>query len=576
MAKELGLVGLLPPTALSRNINSNELQEHKPYSVLPPRFSSFASPPVSTSSFYGQSRHSNDHIAESPHLMPGHARTAVGAIVALQHQHVWPDTSTIASSDPWLLPEHKDWHYDGTTSPCRSANSSGDENEQPTLHYPLDDPVSISRSPIPGDKHSLWYSPISTGSCGSPSSRACLHPAVDDDDGEMTRHILPMPRRRGAYDFEPLKGGMVSTHAPNPMMNLSAMSEQESHARIIPDHDIDKYSNAVTSPEQEEPLDSILRNKKYENQRRAKEQLIFAAVERLQDDLQVICEVEACAAQGVDDWMVTISQQQSLMTGFSNEQRTRIRQALSSVLKEMSTAPLEEFFLSPTQIPLYSEPHKDLRDALCFCRSLLEFVPENRHCHWRLRAKSALGLIPPESPEIVRGGDTSLFSLAAESATPMTSNVSLTTTITSAAASTPPPVLYNNGLAVRRTIKLVSVLLHNMTTACLELEPCAEAWRLGTKDSIRKTEGIKRSYLQLLAMDAGDIRVLVESFELREHASGSMAFTDLPPPRSLLLPPVPDLRGGWQNEENDDDLRRHVGSADNRDDVREVRDGPGQ
>jgi hypothetical protein len=234
---------------------------------------------------------------------------------------------------------------------------------------------------------------------------------------------------------------------------------------------------------------------------------------------------------------------------------------------------------SPSQVPGNAETHDDLREALFFCRTAVQMaVPEsekNQHFdkmsiepqgRWQFLdgLRATIGIIPPESPETVRGGDTSVFSLPSDSAeTPMTSNVSLTTTITSAVTTPRNDRRRNqksapNGLQLRRTIEILSTILHKMAVACVGLSKInSEPWNLGAEASIRLTEDIKRNYLQLLAVQQEDVKALVNAFELylpplaitREVSkddeddyppqSSSQAMTQILPPPPLLMRAAP-------------------------------------
>jgi hypothetical protein len=311
----------------------------------------------------------------------------------------------------------------------------------------------------------------------------------------------------------------------------------------------------------------LLEQKKI-NQRLVNEELLMAVLERLQDDIQLVADVQAvfigCNEPPMD-------KQDGFLTGFPSESRTVIVRNLNAILTEMK---------SPSQVPGYAETHDDLREALFFCRTAVQMAvpvsekeqgfdkisiePQGR---WQFLdgLRATIGIIPPESPETVRGGDTSVFSLPSDSAkTPMTSNVSLTTTITSA-VTTPfkdrarRQKSAPNGLQLRRTIEILSTILHKMAVACVGLSNInSEPWNLGAEASIRLTEDIKRNYLQLLAVKQEDVKALVNAF--------SPATDDMQTKNSIE-------RDDEGYMEEYDDLRRTVGSNDYCDDG-ECRDGP--
>ena len=123
----------------------------------------------------------------------------------------------------------------------------------------------------------------------------------------------------------------------------------------------------------------------------------------------------------------------------------------------------------------------------------------------------------PESPDTVRGGDTSLFSLPSESAntTPHTSNVSVTTTITSAispARNLRPMGGQNvDSVRLRRTLEATATLLDRLSKACSKLQMASN---VSNEVSILAAEEVKRVYLQLLAIKTDDLNSLINSFEL--------------------------------------------------------------
>ncbi len=126
---------------------------------------------------------------------------------------------------------------------------------------------------------------------------------------------------------------------------------------------------------------------------------------------------------------------------------------------------------------------------------------------WKCRAgfRSALGIDEiPQSPETVRGGDTSVFSLPSDDNTPHTSNVSLTTTISS--YTSPFRESRNSFQNIRPTLDSVTSLVHKLSRACLDLTDSSK--------TIRATDQLKRTYLKMMAMQGPEIRALLDAFEL--------------------------------------------------------------
>lgn len=132
-----------------------------------------------------------------------------------------------------------------------------------------------------------------------------------------------------------------------------------------------------------------------------------------------------------------------------------------------------------------------------------------------------MGILPPQSPDTVRGGGTSLFSLPGESVadTPHTSNVSLATSITSAnprsSSMKPQLILQQDGLQLRHTTAIVSSLLQKLNISCQQLNSLnASSINKKAKTYVRACEEIKQNYLQMLAIEKGDFRALMEAFHL--------------------------------------------------------------
>jgi hypothetical protein len=619
--------GVLPPAPSSSwsipNNNHPLLHDHHaqhdPYRVL------LTSPPVSNSSFYsGTGLEFEQKIAESPHLLPGQARTAVGALVALHHSSRQQLESAASSrvtgydgdgsvealhSSFQPLPKPTEWmmrrYHDDDDGDDVQDNGDNEEEEEggdeiPPPYYPLDPETvneSLKLSPFRqegrpgGKKQHPPMSPISTNSSillGSPSSlarpyllaknNAKLARSSDDllnKSSSSAAGLIPRDyeQQQERYDF-----GHVSNEAPaavapataedvvgytdvvyahpSDQTHVSAMSNSipehgalygggGNRSRSVNDDDDDDeeddeeasdivYQQGVTTPH----MDGALLRQKVQNQRRLREELVLAVVERLQDDVQLVADVEAIghAAVVMADWFAqTPLDCPGILTGFSLEQRKTILRHVTSVLDEMNVACPEDFFLSPSQVPGFAETHHDLCEALCFCLALVQMaIPQEEQNideyhreqgKWKLLPglRTTLGIVPPDTPPEHHqrgrgGGDTSVFTLPSDSAdTPMTSNVSITTTIESvsrnmSSSSFLRPLKHQpNGLQIRRTIEIVSTLVQRLSVACRAL---ADMSSLQTEKSVRITKDIKNTYLQLIAMDHCDLRALVDAFEL--------------------------------------------------------------
>lgn len=118
----------------------------------------------------------------------------------------------------------------------------------------------------------------------------------------------------------------------------------------------------------------------------------------------------------------------------------------------------------------------------------------------------------PKSPDTLRGGDTSLFSLPSESATattPHTSNVSVTTTITSAFSPEKAEVIQKKKL--RQTLETVVMLFDRLGKCCNKL--IAETFS-SSSNAVMAAEEITRIYLQIHTISISNLESLVDSFEL--------------------------------------------------------------
>jgi hypothetical protein len=241
----------------------------------------------------------------------------------------------------------------------------------------------------------------------------------------------------------------------------------------------------------------------------------------------------------------------------------------------------------------------------------------------------------PQSPDTVRGGDSSLFSLPSESAagdaTPHTSNVSLTTTITSAVSFDKHSRHMGYPLQkvdMRRALEAVSTLFDRLSAACLKLVGVKST---KSEASVKAVEEIKRVYLLLLTLSVEDLKALIDSFELDLMpmqitrlvsedrcdsallATDNSAFLSQPQPfvrssgsiAQLLITqtmglPIESLKVNFVEDSDEgsemfllspntedmnsivesahtgtvDDLRRTVGSFNDEEEVEEERDGP--
>jgi len=521
------------------------------------------SPPVSTSSFYARGLDEDQDVAQSPRLLPGHARTAVGAVVAMGEAF-----RDLRESKRVAPPN------DGNKSHGLHDSSIMDENDEPRYFSLENDPVANSRTPMrmAHTTGPLPDSPISHSSsylAGSPSSRVYKRDAssmqkklMDASFSSQTELIKPAVAKR--YDFAPISDHVVDTSL-----------------EFVPKG---KYESVESHP----PLDASLQRRKRANQLYSKEELLILIASRLRDDLSLVKEIDKIGCIGNDDWFLkTHLDQEGILTGYKEEHRFRILDRIGSILNEMKIAQPEDLFHSPSAAPKFTETHNDLRSSLLFCRSMMvQAVPVTERTsvgfwHCQADVRSSLGIVPIESPE--RCATVSHVDVGE---TPMTSNVSVGTSITSTV--TPPRRSAKesnvNGLLVRRTIEVYTTLLQKLTQCCTKLRAGGNGWTLSVEDSIRVTETMKRTYFQLMAMEISDLNALLNSFRYDLHTDGNFKFPQCP---ALLdsddddaesIPPSPPRNEGLFSPTAEeilaieDDLKRTVESGDYA--LLEERDGP--
>eukprot|EP00977_Amphora_coffeiformis_P002067 scaffold392_cov177-Amphora_coffeaeformis.AAC.11 len=514
-----------------------------------------------------------------------------------------------------------------------------DQNEYINpVYYPLEkDPIFLSRTPPPTllAKRHLPLIPYSTNISleASPSSLAKPYsrvekPAANHNTSFSSETALIAHPESNRYDFGRYGTSQtkeIHVKIASDQTHVSAMTQS-----VVLENDTSGRDAPETCESEEGSSncwgDDSLRRQKVQNQRRLKEELLLAIVERLQDDVQLVRDIYKVNANALQaTWSVeTPLDQEGLLTGFSSDKRCFITRQLSDMLNEIDVAQPEDFFLSPSQVQQYVQPHDELLSAIAFCRTLVQMAPPNENDgRWNLLPgfRAAMGITSHETPrDRPRGSDTSLFTLPSgsdQTQTPMTSNVSFSTTIASSKQTSRQPHLRVDGLQVRHTIEVLSSLLHKLSLSCIAL---ANMNQLETGKTVRITKQIKRYYQQLLAVDHNLLRSLVDAFafeialpELTQLVSnddeieenGQVGGCAINEARAVVVPPPRVIRNSFPHArtqtasprtgdffspqtmdmmsdrvtpstvpEEYDDLRRQVGSVDYDDDDWEVREGP--
>lgn len=311
-------------------------------------------------------------VAESPDL--GHARTAVGALVAM--------SQGVVSNKPLRksIPEAR-----LGVLPPRTWEQMEDEKDDEDISYQrLHDSMDVW---TPDRVRNAPASPESTVTHPSPSGSSWRGWRQDQSDVSfssrerlVSKHVGPL-----SYNFDPItQEERQDIHdGPNYVVasdvtNVSILSQSSAvHNDSIHSLDSVRYSHGSQSQyryeQAEEAMEGALMQRKAKNQRRAKEQLLMGVIQRLQHSLDLVSDVDALHEN--DRWFVkTPMDREGLLTGFSKGTRSNLLKYVRSVLSEMFVAQPEEFFLSPSQIESISETHDDLHDALVFLEAMLQIA----------------------------------------------------------------------------------------------------------------------------------------------------------------------------------------------------------
>jgi hypothetical protein len=462
-----------------------------------------------------------------------------------------------------------------------------------------DNDVALFRSVSSPDVVEAFRSPLEGGDAPKPR-RLVPHPNMDAKPSGAPSPIVPRPpiaslspvRRIGRHRND--KTSVDNPPPPlSPMPSIVASPSSLAGAlyRRMPNHRMDEESRDDYRDDDEfildgddipdvfhsreygdvgrdnfNPAERMLQKQKFSNQRQAHDDLILAALERLQDEHGLVAEIQRQLGQR-DNEPSSSATTESFLSGMSTETAQRISSTLVQILQELDVTE-QLLFSSPSDAAAVAVPRNDFRDAIRFCLQLVRLSTTSGSAaaggaggtkrnseypqemsKWRLlpEIKASLGLIP-ESPRVVpRGGDTSVFSVPCDDsvATPMTSNVSISTTITTRTHLTagtnnnnnnnplspgrhdPPPRFHHQALEVRHTIATIATLLDRMS-------------RLLTRGDKLPTQVIKRAYLEMQTLDISALKCVVESFEIDQpesllmllsgSASQDDSLFDVPPP----------------------------------------------
>ena len=388
MRQRLGL-----PPLKSNRLTWGAEEKKSSEGILPP-----TSPQVSsTSSFYAGSEASRNHkVAASPVLVPGQARTAVGALLAKQSKA--PPTSPLRQQQ---LNEEDDVSLQSNILPPRPTNWI--EPDEENNHLILDD--SVDESTI--YTHEQYYQELN-------DSKLILTPPRDGGTssstsmGESTLHASPSSNNWGNnYNTNNLVIPDDSSRKGLTDASISEEAEQGQHYDLnpilvdqdlyVPQHNVlnvsslshstrDANSLAIQQDLLEQELqqhiyeeshtwDQALLRQKMINQRRSKEDLIVSLLTRFQDEpdilIELLIELEDAAANQERSGRCISGSSENLLMGYSTKTRTEVTRTIDAILNELRVSAPEDFILSPSQAPELSETHLDLEQALLFCRSVI-------------------------------------------------------------------------------------------------------------------------------------------------------------------------------------------------------------
>lgn len=571
--------------------------------------------------FSRQSRHSYRprQVAESPDLKRGgKPKTAVGALlVAMAETSAEPKKKSTLDENRYKEGVHNEryhnrilpprmWMDDHPIDDGYPMNDHIDEDD--TIRDDYNQVADINDSSNDDNQSSLHASPSSFRRNILPTSWIDRQQHFLKDTS-FTRRILnddPSSSRleersiigHSPYDFNPITKDDIhgdlkreSFNAPrllsvvkdNGRLNLSAISishhqkdieslntsladtieDEEEEYREIP-----MYYQALADdvPDQNIISEDAFIVAKTQNQRRDKEDLLRSTFERLQDCLDLLKDLSSQS-----------SKDNSLFLGLgrteAGSEYYRHLQALLSGLQEGAS-------------------YGTQRQALLFCMSILQNSASFSSPHWVPLPgfRSSLGLKEePQSPQTIRGGDTSLFSLPSDSAnesTPHTSNVSMATTITTVVS----PEKYGSSICkqqqqrfyfapsdrnegdvnlqdIQKTILSLARLLYRLEEICRDLKS-------KKREKSKFIESIQNVYFEFLDISVVDLREIVNSFEMEYSQPLNLTravSNDQDVAASRSLPP---FRSSFQKERNitenhvaraRDTLRVNIMQCDNND-----------
>jgi hypothetical protein len=350
----------------------------------PPSFWQMRSPPISTSSFYSSasSPSGSRGVAVSPNLKVGHARTAVGALLAMT------DASRGASSPPAPVFHSGNSRHLGVLPPRTWVSDDRQEEHESVCsdlsYQALNDSIDPfasakkQKSTIPGSPHSSVDESTQHASPSSNNFGRRSHPgkpslAVHDESSFARGWLMEqgaMGRER--YDFDTIvdKDLFVSEAAEH-AANVSAISGSTKGLDSLNsfDEEEEEHYYFQSMQQEEDQMGEPLHRQNTKFQREVKENLVMAMIARLQDNTRLFQDVlEKLDHSTGQSLKRSPRTREGIVIGFSKKTRKMLCRNIDEILRGMRSVTNDDVLL-PSQNPRMTEAHDDLLQALSFCRA---------------------------------------------------------------------------------------------------------------------------------------------------------------------------------------------------------------
>lgn len=332
-------------------------------SLLPPILSSnsIASPQVSTSSFYTRSSHTTHNVAKSPSLVVGQARTAVGALLAMsENRNSFHGTESSILSSGSILPPRQ-WDETQKTSLGNAHKPFHDENS----NYSSMASQSILPTPRQSDDESFSHASPSSNYHGNQTSGRYEATRLETS---FSRSFV-MDQSRELYNVPNMEGNdlyVPKTTGPTHDLNVSGISHStkdldslQSLGGELPDEDLVSHDDDMIGSDRQD-LHSYSFSK-VQSQRYDRDDLLFSAMERLQDDSGLVLEMLDRLKQTNGPHASSLSVvEESLFNGFCKENRDTMCRFIDEIVKD-----------KPSMFQRVSERKEDFEQALALAGAMI-------------------------------------------------------------------------------------------------------------------------------------------------------------------------------------------------------------